>query len=361
MKLLEKLPAGYFKAENKSGKTIYVGLIHHPHPLKEFLSDDAELLLKEYGMFYLEKTLPDTPEGDLSAEEWCRWGFALFSIDKEDNNYGCGLYQPILDAYNRAIELDPNFSKAYFERGDYLSHCDGRIYLGDAIEDITQAIKLDPSKGVYYIKRGEFFQEFGDEEWDCFDDDIKTTGTSGGYQLMDAIEWYEKAIANFEIALHLGNSAADEKLTEAQDNLEYILECIRVIPEQINRRTEGITQAIKLDPSEGAYYIKRGELFQKLGDKNFAYFDHMIQTIGTYDDEQPLMEAIEWYEKAIANFEIALHLGNSAADEKLTEAKRKLEWSVAVRKKYVDVEYDNFIDDSLFDDIDGDDINDDFE
>ena len=59
-------------------------------------------------------------------------------------------YGAILD-YNKAIELDPNFTQAYINRGN--SKYNLKDYYG-AISDCTKAIELDPNDALAYINRG---------------------------------------------------------------------------------------------------------------------------------------------------------------------------------------------------------------
>lgn len=86
------------------------------------------------------------------AEDWNRTGVAKFN--KED-------YQGALVDYTKAIELDPNFVIAYYNRGrayyDLVSY-------DLAIADYFKAIALDPNFAPAYHSRGFAYQQKGDKQ-----------------------------------------------------------------------------------------------------------------------------------------------------------------------------------------------------
>ena len=60
-------------------------------------------------------------------------------------------YQEAMDLYNQIIQLNPNYSNAYFNRG--VAYDDLKEYK-KAIADYTKAIELDPNYTYAYYNRG---------------------------------------------------------------------------------------------------------------------------------------------------------------------------------------------------------------
>ena len=77
-----------------------------------------------------------------TAEEWNNRGAYLLSLGK---------FEEAIDAFNKAIELDPNCDKAYSNRGGayfYLKYYD------KSLKDFNKAIDLNPKNDANYYNRG---------------------------------------------------------------------------------------------------------------------------------------------------------------------------------------------------------------
>ena len=61
-----------------------------------------------------------------------------------------GLYELAISDYSKAIEIDPGFAEAHYDRG--CSYYELREY-EEAIADLTRAIELDPNEARYYGQR----------------------------------------------------------------------------------------------------------------------------------------------------------------------------------------------------------------
>jgi len=94
---------------------------------------------------------PIVTEDDLTAQEYYNRGF-----DKDDNG---DIYGAIAD-YTYAIELKPDYTSAYYNRGilksDYLSDYSG------ALADFNKSIELAPRKFSAYNNRGALKYKQGD-------------------------------------------------------------------------------------------------------------------------------------------------------------------------------------------------------
>ena len=76
------------------------------------------------------------------------------------------LYKALAD-FNKAIELDPNYSSAYNNRG-VVYHRQGKYRL--AIKDFTKAIELNPNYAVVYENRSQTYWKLGDKQKSKADD-----------------------------------------------------------------------------------------------------------------------------------------------------------------------------------------------
>ena len=92
-----------------------------------------------------------------SAEEYYDSG-----VEKADS----GDYQGAIKDYNKAIEINPNYSEAYFNRGIV------KYRLGDyqgEIEDYNKAIEINPDYSKAYYNRGITKLQLGQKDIGCLD------------------------------------------------------------------------------------------------------------------------------------------------------------------------------------------------
>ncbi|MDR1911563.1 MAG: tetratricopeptide repeat protein [Helicobacteraceae bacterium] len=131
----------------------------------------------------------------------------------------------IFDDLSKAIELDPNRARAYYERGLFnLNRGGGK----DGFSDFDKAIKLDPNFAEAYNGRGSL----------C----VKSHGCDKS-----------KAIADFDQAIKLNPNYAD-----AYYGLGNV--CGK---DETDKAIAYYTQAIKLDPNYANAYEKRAEVYYR--------------------------------------------------------------------------------------------------
>jgi len=121
-----------------------------------------------------------------------------------------GEYNQAIVAFNKAIELDPNFALAYNNRG--WAYIELEQY-EQGIADCTKAIELDPSLALAYSNRGWAYIRLGQYEQgiaDCtkaieLDPSLALAYNNRGWAYIE-LEQYEQAIADYDKAIELDPS-----------------------------------------------------------------------------------------------------------------------------------------------------------
>src|SRR3989338_3734325 len=201
----------------------------------------------------------------LQANEWFDKGYQ-HALNKEHDS--------AIEAYTKAIQLDPNYADAYINRGN--AYADKGQY-DRAIEDYNRAIALDPNLAQAYNNRGNAYKNKG--------------------QYDRAIEDYNRAIA------------LDPNLAQAYNNRGNAY----ADKGQYDRAIEDYNKAIALDPNDAAAYTNRGAAYADKGQHDRAIEDYnkaialdpndaaaYTNRGAAYADKGQHDRAIEDYNKAIA-------------------------------------------------------------
>ncbi|MEW6616016.1 MAG: tetratricopeptide repeat protein [Thermodesulfobacteriota bacterium] len=202
----------------------------------------------------------------LSATDWFEKGSAYLIAKK---------YKDAVNAYTRAIELDPKDPKIYVSLG--VAHYNSYNY-GYAIADCTRAIELDPknawvynNRGLAYLKLGRYKQAIAD--------------------FTKAIELRQNHIMNFMDAFVYKNRAiAYEKLGNSNQAIADYTRAIELDPKNAfaystrglayeglgnyNQAIADYTKAIELNHLEGFLYYLRGSAYKELGKRIEAFRDY---------------------------------------------------------------------------------------
>ena len=163
------------------------------------------------------------------AEDYCNRGWAYHTE--------CCRYQEAINDYNKAIELNPKYERAYNNRGN------SYYELGNtqqSIEDYSKAIELDPQHTCSYYNRGLAYDKLGN---------------------------YQEAIKDFskEIELSPQNEYAYYYRGSAYGNLGNYQQAIK-----------DYNKAIELNPQYTDAFNKRGIAYEKLGNTQQSIEDHKI-------------------------------------------------------------------------------------
>jgi serine/threonine protein kinase/regulator of sirC expression with transglutaminase-like and TPR domain len=222
-----------------------------------------------------------------------------------------------IENFNQAIQLNPKYAQAYYERAD------ARFHLADykgSLEDATQAIQLNPNYAEAYKRRCGVegnLKNYQAAIADCTQA-IKINPVYGEAYVNRASTYYsmgehQKSMEDATQAIRLNS----------QDTLAYIVRGL--VREKLNDlygANEDYSLVIKLDPNDTRAYINRSNLFRKQGkyqeaiqDANqvikikpgnsFAYYNRAL----SYQELNNKPAAIEDFQKTA---KLCLEQGNSS-------------------------------------------------
>jgi len=160
---------------------------------------------------------------------------AFSYYDKGKDYFNEGKYQLAIDEFTTAIQLNPNYTEAYFMRG-YVY--DELYQYQRAIEDYDKAIQLDPHDASAYNNRGITYQKLGA---------------------------YQRSIQDFNRAILL-----DPDDTLAYNNRGIAYHNLG----QYQRAIQDFDSGIQLDPDDAFAYRNRGNAYYVLGQYTEAYADY---------------------------------------------------------------------------------------
>ncbi len=213
---------------------------------------DFSVIREELARVYCEQTgkrlsWSTETEADWEAGDWLKKGNCLHSL---------GYHAEALSCYNQALQLNPNESDGYNNRG--VLYYTLRQY-EQAIADYTMAIQLHPSYARPYYNRGLVYQDLGQYE-------LAMADYTTAIRLHPAYDW-----AYFRRAL-LAERCGD--YVQAMEDYTAVL---RIHPYHIQaywnrgnacmeqgeytRAIADYTEALRLQPSDSQAYYYRGRAY----------------------------------------------------------------------------------------------------
>ena len=227
----------------------------------------------------------------------------VYAYNGRGNAYqALGEYEKAVSDYDRALELDPEYVNAYNGRGNTYKA------LGEyekAVSDYDRALELDPEYVYAYNGRGNTYKALGEYEKAMSDYDraleldpeyvYAYNGRGNAYKELGE---YEKAVSDYDKALGLDPKyvtgyynrglayRAMGKYEEALADYSKALELDPKYEYAYNNRGNtydsmgdyekaiaDYTQAIQINPGEALYYQNRAKTYRKLGDAEKAEAD----------------------------------------------------------------------------------------
>ena len=240
-------------------------------------------------------------DNELAAREWFSIGYLIHLSGKDPED--------ILSAYDQAIRLNPDFAKAYNNRGVAKNTLER---YNDAITDFDEAIRLNPDNAKAYNNRGVAKHGLG--------------------QNNDAITDYNEAIRlNPDFAKAYNNrGVVKAALGRPDDAITDYDEAIRLNPDNaeaynnrgnakhtLGRNNDAITdfdEAIRLKPDYATAYYNRGNAKYTLGrlDDAITDYDEAIRLkpdyAKAYDNRGFAKGSLGQYDDAITDFDEAIRL-----------------------------------------------------
>ena len=200
----------------------------------------------------------------LTSAQWFERGYE-FSIHKD--------YDSAIEAYTKAITLNPSASEAYFNRG-LAYYRKGQYY--QAIADYDQVIILAPQDSQAYTNRGCAYYANGQYDRAIADFDqaisLDSHSSEAYYNRGDAYDQkgqYDRALADYDRAI-----ALDPRNSKAYNNRGFTYSN----KGQYDRAIADFDQAIALDPSNAIAYSNRGTVYFFKGqyDQAISNYDRAI-------------------------------------------------------------------------------------
>ncbi|MFZ4591403.1 MAG: FISUMP domain-containing protein [Ignavibacteria bacterium] len=172
-------------------------------------------------------------------------------------------YKESINLFTKAIELEPNYSEAYYNRGCSYGHL--KDYL-KAIADYTKAIELYPLFVYAYYNRG--FAYLNSQNYSKAISDLTKTieinpnyaeaYSNRGLAYIQGTQDYSIAILDFTKAIELNPNYSEAYNNRGMAYAQFL--------EDSNRAIFDINKAIEIDSNYGDAYYNRGLVYYDSGD-----------------------------------------------------------------------------------------------
>ncbi len=199
-----------------------------------------------------ERRLQETPD---DAELWLNLGVAYYHLQRLDG---------ALDAYIKAIALEPKMAEAYYSRS--LIHIQREDYIS-ALHDCNEAINLDRIHAKAFNNRGLAYLKLGylDRAIEDFNQALALDARLAEAHLNRGVGY--NAQSEFELALKDFEYA--DLLSDEQPELWLGWGHALIGVGDYLQAVEKLSQAVLRDPNLAAAHVKRGYAYLQLGKPYF--------------------------------------------------------------------------------------------
>jgi len=205
------------------------------------------------------RNIDGTEAVPLTAKDYSKQG---------DKYYEQKEYQRALEAYNKAIKLDPKFARAHVWRGNVYRNL--KDYTR-ALADYNTAIELNPNFADAYHNRGAVYRDLKDYTSALADyntaielDPQFTSAYNGRGNVYRNLKDYTRALADFNKSIDLDSKNA--YAYNGRGNVYYD-------QKDYTRALADYNRAIELDPNFDWAYYNRGLVNKNLGNRDTAIND----------------------------------------------------------------------------------------
>jgi class 3 adenylate cyclase/tetratricopeptide (TPR) repeat protein len=220
---------------------------------------------------------------ELNAVDWLKKGYVLRYRDKKN--------QEAMKAFDKAIEIDPNFAKPYAGRAAIYNDWEQHQH---ALRESEQAIKLDPNLAWGFNARG--WAHIGLLNYQKAIEDLNKAIELDPYYIYAYCHrsWAYLMLKNYHQALEDANKAIelDPKFSYANFRRGMALASLNKFQDAI----KDFDKAIKLDPTYSRSFLHRGYTFLKLDKTEQALEDlKKAANLGNNDAQSYLKKkGIQW-------------------------------------------------------------------
>ncbi len=277
----------------------------------------------------LKKELEAVKADTNKQKEYAKAADILSATDWYEKGYNLGIsgnYKEALNAFNKAIELNPQDAAAYSSRG--LTY----YFLGkyqQAIKAFNKAIQIDPQLDIAYNNRGITYAELGNykQAINDFTKSIELNPQRANLYYNRGLAYhklgnYQQAINDYTKAIQ--GDVIDKLIDRLQDTWVYSNRGLAY--HKLGNHQQAINdfnKAIELDPQNAAAYSGRGNAYNDLGNYQQAIndFNKAIQlypqfTIAYYE-RGLAYDKLGNYQQAIKDLQVAARLGLKDAQDLL--------------------------------------------
>jgi tetratricopeptide (TPR) repeat protein len=247
-------------------------------------------------------------------------------LEKAHELHRNGTPEEMLDAYNKAIEIDPQNFQAWLGKGIAEStlgyHGEASSSFEKALDLCDEAIEADSEDADAWYFRAEILFRMGrtDEAIEAYDRVIEIR--PGDYLTMERKAEYFLALGRYDEALETFEGAIELQPADDTDQLALVWSAKAQILEIFGRyddALEALDRAIELDPEDAYYRIIKGYVASEAGrsDDSIAAYDEALlidpESTSAWSAKASELAHVKRYEESLEAYDGLLLVDPSSA------------------------------------------------